>query len=432
MLTTVMKRRIFLKNIAIASTAMAFPASLVAEAQNESGGNTTFDEARRIDWLARWEKRILGEARSRPCDKEMGEDLGWLVSPLLNGFHYGYKATRDPKWVEFLIDWTDSCIKRSVKEPDGFPGWPKGDGGGGESKEYDADSLLGEAMLLRPVVLVAQEILKTPALETKWGAKADEYVKFAENIFRKWDSRDCWRTVKDGGLWVVPNFGIDRQTRKWSVGFEGRKTTGFSNPDNKQNHIARWLTALYDATGKEVYRERAEKWFQLMKLRMKTRDDGKYFVWNYWEPAGPWDYKTDGSPKHWIGVHPNGGYYEIDVEGIVDAFEHRLVFTRNDISRLIATNRDFMWNQNMEGARFQRIDGGAMDARWKNSPGVLWTALIPYDPVLKKIFMANHDPSGWGGLGATPWFLSRSVTPSLLNECGPNLIGPHSMNHSVK
>jgi acetyl esterase/lipase len=29
-------------------------------------------------------------------------------------------------------------------------------------------------------------------------------------------------------------------------------------------------------------------------------------LWNYWEPAGPWDYKPDGrSTKHWVGVHPN-------------------------------------------------------------------------------------------------------------------------------
>jgi len=44
-----------------------------------------------------------------------------------------------------------------------------------------------------------------------------------------------------------------------------------------------------------------------------------------WEPAGPWDYRADGrTTKHWAGVHPNGGYYEDDTQGIVDAYEHRL------------------------------------------------------------------------------------------------------------
>ena len=137
---------------------------------------------------------------------------------------------------------------------------------------------------------------------------------------------------------------------------------------------------MHDATGKPVYRERAEKWFRLMKSRMKTRADGKYFVWNYWDPAGPWDYKPAGATRHWVGVHPNGGYYGIDVEGIVAAFEHRLVFTQDDIQRLVATNRDFMWNHEVKGAKFQRIDGGEPDKRWAKTPGVLWTALAPYDP----------------------------------------------------
>jgi hypothetical protein len=159
-----------------------------------------------------------------------------------------------------------------------------------------------------------------------------------------------------------------------------------------------------------MYKECAEKWWRLIKSRMRTREEGKYFIWNYWDPAGPWDYKPDGSPRLWVGVHPNGGYYQIDVEAIVAAFEHELVFTKEDIDRLITTNRDFMWNQQVTGAKFQQIDGGRSDPRWENFSGVLWTALMPYDETLRKIFLANHNPSGWGGLSATPWFLAREAT----------------------
>jgi hypothetical protein len=205
---------------------------------------------------------------------------------------------------------------------------------------------------------------------------------------------------------VAPDFGIDAKTGGWTDGYARRKTDGFSNPDNKQNHIARWLLAMHDVTGKPVYRERASQWFHVMKSRLKKRDEGRYFVWNYWEPAGPWDYKADGSPRHWVGVHPNGGYYGIDVEGMTAAFEHGMVFTREDMRRLIATNRDFMWNRQMHGAKFQRIDGGEPDKRWKDSPGALWTALVPYDETLREIFLANHNPASWSGLAVTPWYLS--------------------------
>lgn len=215
--------------------------------------------------------------------------------------------------------------------------------------------------------------------------------------------------MKDGGLWVVPPFGIDQQTGAWTDGYARRNTDGFSLPANKQNYIARWLIAMYDVTKKPLYKERAEKWWRLMKSRMRLRENGKYYVWNYWDPAGPWDYKPNGSRKHWVGVHPNGGYYAIDVRGIVAAYEHGLVFTKSDLDRLITTNRDFMWNKNIEGAKFQRIDGGKPDKRWINTPGVLWTALVPYDETLRKVFEANHEPASWGGLSATPWYLALHV-----------------------
>ena len=57
------------------------------------------------DWLARWEKNILSDARNRYCDRETGEEIGWLISPFLNGFYYGYQATHDSKWVDLLMDW---------------------------------------------------------------------------------------------------------------------------------------------------------------------------------------------------------------------------------------------------------------------------------------------------------------------------------------
>ena len=358
------------------------------------------------DWLESWTREILGEAKRRSCDREMGEELGWIVSPVLNGFHYGYLATRDQKWRERLIDWTDSCIRRVVKEPDGFPGWPKGNGGGGPTVGFNADSLLGEAMLLRPALLAAAAIQKQASPPESWRHWAKGLIEFSETIFTKWDSRNAWRTTPDGGVWVVPDFGIDLLTGAWSAGYATRQQTGFTNPANKQNHIARWLLALHAATGKQIYRDRADAWFRVLRSRMRIRGDGKFFVWNYWDPAGPWDRKPDGSLKHWVGVHPNGGYYAIDLEGIVDAFKAGLVFTRADVDRLIATNRDFMWNQQVAGAAFQRIDGGEVDARWKQSPGLLWEALLPYDATLRRVYLANHKPASWGGLASTPWFLA--------------------------
>jgi hypothetical protein len=62
------------------------------------------------------------------------------------------------------------------------------------------------------------------------------------------------------------------------------------------------------------------------------------------------------------------------VEGTNARQRPRLAFTKDDIDRLVATNRDFMWNDELHGARFQRIDGGQADPRWK-----------PPDPKVRRI-----------------------------------------------
>ncbi len=102
---------------------------------------------------------------------------------------------------------------------------------------------------------------------------------------------------------------------------------------------------MWDVTGKPEYKDHAERWFKVQKRRMKVNSDGACVIWNYWQPAGPWDYKADGTPKHWVGVHPNGGYYDYDVQIIVEACEHSVVFNQEDIVHLIAAAKT-SWQEN--------------------------------------------------------------------------------------
>jgi len=182
---------------------------------------------------------------------------------------------------------------------------------------------------------------------------------------------------------VVCPFGIDVATGTWTPGYATRSSlhAGFSHPDNKANLVARWLLAMSDVTSgpaSRVYRDRAEKWFRVMKSRMTLQDNGRYKIWNYWQPGGEWDYRPDGSAKLWIGVHPNGGYYDIDVAAIADAFEHGVVFNRGDIDHLIAT--------------------GVGEKRD-------WQGLIPYSPEIRNRFVSSFKPGSWAGLKTAPWYV---------------------------
>jgi hypothetical protein len=261
---------------------------------------------------------------------------------------------------------------------------------------------------------------------------------------------------------------MDKANQKW-IDFDTRNAPGHgaSHPDNKANEVARWMLAMWDVTGKPEYKDHAERWFKVQKSRMKLKDDGTYEIWNYWQPAGPWDYKPDGSTKHWVGVHPNGGYYWGDTRAIVAAYEHGVVFTQADIARLVATAKT-SWMDGSPGtpvvgmaisvqpasgtakainACFPNsmttepasagpgaLNGTVVSVKWDDkakqgkmvvqpadaqAPQVtfdtdkdtkvemlrMWHGLVPYDVEIQKYFEATEEPDSWSGLSETPYYL---------------------------
>ena len=342
------------------------------------------------NWVSRWQSSIVGDERNRYCDSAMGEDVAWLMQPFLNGFYYGYEATHDPNWIRMEANWADSWIKRKLIEPDGYPGWPKLGAAGTDVDKlnsYYADSMLGDAMALAPIVLTAGEILRTPSLNAVYGAKARSYLDLSVQIYNKWVSRGGFRDTAGGGaISIVQPWGIDANTWTWTGKYVLRNDPnwGFSHPDNKANEVAMWLLAMYDATGDANFRNQASKWYTLMKSRMKLEPNGVYDVWNYWQPAGNWDYDPNGHRnKHWIGVHPNNGYYQIDTTSIVAAYEHGVVFTLSDIQGLVKTDLSLLAG-----------DGN-----------LIWPALAPYSPEIQRRFEASFQPDSWGGHGLAPQYL---------------------------
>ncbi|MGA3001359.1 MAG: hypothetical protein ABSE20_06520, partial [Acetobacteraceae bacterium] len=199
--------------------AVALAPGGVCRAATNGPPTFTIDPAKSEAWLAHWQQNILTEAKARYCDTAMGEEIGWLISPLLDGFHYGFLLTGDTHWLDRLTDWTDAWIRRGVTEPDGYIGWPKIGAAGTDVDNLDsfyADSLLGEAMVLRPVVLASAAILKDPALTGRYGPQARGYQELARRTFEKWERRGAWRTTDTGMITVVLPYGIDTTTGRWT------------------------------------------------------------------------------------------------------------------------------------------------------------------------------------------------------------------------
>jgi hypothetical protein len=337
-------------------------------------------------WMEPWRRNIHAALKMRYCDTAMGEEIGWLIAPVLESLYCAYIATNDATWLAYQIDWAQAWIQRGVREPDGYIGWPKTGAAGtviDDLNGFYADSLLGEAMALRPIVLMASTILNDPALAGRFGAAAQSHLELACHIHQKWERRAAWRTTAGNGMIsIVLPYGIDQATGRWTPGERDSRNLGigFSHPGNKANLVALWLLAMADATGNSKYREQAEFWFKEMKSRMHLQPDGTYRIWNYWEPAGPWDYTTLDIPKQWIGVHPNPGYYEIDVKAVVAAYQHDLVYTDLDIERLIRT---------------------------AVATGRMWAALAPLDCAVRSHLEHTINPESWDGMTLVPWLLGQ-------------------------
>jgi len=146
------------------------------------------NERKSKDWLVRWQQNILGNVANQYCTKEMGEDMGWLMFPMLKGFYYGYLATGNITWVAMFVRCADAWIERAIVEPDGYMGWPKVGAAGTNVDNLDAfyaDSMLGEAMVLQYAVLMSDQILKAAPLRQKFATKATSYIELAEQTFKK-------------------------------------------------------------------------------------------------------------------------------------------------------------------------------------------------------------------------------------------------------
>lgn len=225
---------------------------------------------------------------------------------------------------------------------------------------------------------------------------------------KKWDRRGTWR--EDGPFGAYVSWTKYMEPGKLDE-FRERKeisASGLSLPFNKQNDMALVALKLYRITRDKAYLDKATRIFAFMKSRFHYFDN--HYVWNYWEPFGPWDVdlrKRD--TRHWVGVHPYRNYQEGEVHQIVEAYHTGVVFTRTDIERILNTNLEVMWNKDRENPAFANSDDtypeeGRSARRWKATntyakdghAGCLWPALADFSQTVRDLStkrLASRPPS---------------------------------------
>jgi hypothetical protein len=328
-----------------------------------------------------------------------GEDFCWQARYHLDGFLHGYLAYGDTQWLDWGVKYYEFLVAKMHTAPDGYKGWIG-------PYEYDhsvwSDVHVGDAILTEGLLSFAEVVLKDPGLKAKYGEAANRYIAIAKHdVMEKWDRRGTW--YEDG-----PYGGYVAWTKYLDPGkldeFHERKEiaqSGLSLPFNKQNDMALVALKLYRITREQKYLDRATKIFAFMKSRFHFFDN--HYVWNYWEPLGPWDVDVQkADARHWVGVHPYRNYQDREVNQIVEAYQAGVIFNRTDIERILNTNLKIMWNKDRDNPAFVNSDdtypeSGRSASHWSASnpyaksghAGCLWTALVDFDQTVRDLYQRS-------------------------------------------
>ena len=328
-----------------------------------------------------------------------GESFCWNARGAMDQFISNYKLTGETAWLDAGVKYYDFLVGRMDTDPDGYKGWI---GPYLSNKNHWQDVLVGDALLLEGMLHFSVLVLEDKKLKAKYGDKANFYVSLAKkNFAEKYDHRGTW--IDDGpyGAYIGFNKFLNADNLKEWVTPGPVAEVGMSHPFNKQMDAGLVFLLLHRATGDKVYKDRATKIFLTTKSHFQFFDE--HYAWNYWEPLTPGDIDMKKKDtRHGVWVHPwRSGYTAREVGQIVEAYHYGVVFSEEDIKRIINTNLKVMWNKERENPKFISSNGLGKEndtvglAAFKRTyghsnvtknSGELWTALLDFDQTIRDLY----------------------------------------------
>ena len=342
-----------------------------------------------------------------------GEEFAWHAANGISSFLEGYEATGNIVFLDWGVKYYDAVIAKMTQGPDGYKGWI---GPFIYNGKYWCDCHVGDAILFDGILDFGYAVVREPRLKAKYGAKVEQYVKLAKrDFFEKWDARGTWREAGPYGVYVQwDKFGTPGQYKNWTVRADSAADSDseWTLPFNKQIDVGVVALRIWQITGEEKYKQRAEKIFGFMKSRMQKYKDELH--WNYWEPGGQWDLPEGKQSIHWIGVHPERNYQSGEVVNILKAYNAGIVFTEVDIRGIVNTNLKMMWNGDERKPLFANsnadLKGALTPAAYAGThAGELWGPLAQVDAVARRMYARRT--SGRQGIAAEYFENVTAKTP---------------------
>ncbi|MFH1571334.1 MAG: hypothetical protein ABIL09_25315 [Gemmatimonadota bacterium] len=330
-----------------------------------------------------------------------GEGVCWHAAYGASRFAQGARQTGDGAYVQAGITYFDSLIARLYTAPDGHRGWV---GPYIYDESIWGDVHVADAILVGPMLDLAEYVRleAPPEVRTRFGPKAAEYVDLAEQLLAKWEDRGTWLEDGQVGGYVAWDRFLDPADPGTWQQRGAVLNAGSSLPSNKQQDMGIVHLRLYRLTGSAEHRRKAVLIFSYTRSRL-SRHDG-YYTWDYWEPFYPGDVDVaQGRLRHWVNTHPYRDYQTGEVDGMVEAFHSGIVFSAEDMRRLVRTNLR-MWNGDEGEPRWVNSDREVNRAAvpgWEPPPaegsgyprlaGTLWRPLAEFDSTLARLAGRTAD-----------------------------------------
>ncbi|WP_438479245.1 discoidin domain-containing protein [Oleiharenicola lentus] len=315
----------------------------------------------------------LGNPHLKDTD---GELFAWNATGAANDLVQGYEATGDMRWLEGAESYFNFLLSKLTRDPDGREGWIGqsiwGTPGRKQLGAYRIDAVVGDAILLAPMLRFAEIVKRDRALEARFGKSADLYIEKAKQIgWEKWNLRNTYyRDAAGFGSYRMPLHFIDAKSGAWVE----TPVVPHSENLNKHSAMALVMVRLWRVTGNVEYRLRAEEIMARLKHLFRYFPEDDRVTWNFWMPHGSHDI-VDGKLASWVGVHPNRPAYQSEeVARMVELYDSGLVFDQADLQRLVNANHFMMPAQS--GGKWRSSDGSS-------EAGKLWGSLVRFDETLR-------------------------------------------------
>lgn len=238
-------------------------------------------------------------------------------------------------------------------------------------------------MILTPIADFVATVYSTPALQARFGAKADEYLDAVLGALTALDGR--WQQNSAGEEWYQsdPN-GVTA-------------LSGADLPHNQNLAMASVYIHLFKATGNTAYSDRAGRLLTRFRNALNHEAARDLYTWTYFDEDGlgytGWTHEQNISSRI---RYSNGytawediGHALVELEAAILGQQNGIVFTTADLTRLGNTFIHKIALQvtvecppapnRVQKTRFY-VNGGTKCAAWADTIVGGWTQLAPWKP----------------------------------------------------